>query len=83
MWPMEFPDKPTALPGAFTSRFAIGLLIPQVNLPLPPWIIGGIVGALISIPVAVVTKAYAPIMANGLIGGIAIGWACGLCVPVA
>lgn len=83
MLPMEFPDKPTALLGAFTSRFAIGFLIPQVDLPLPPWIIGGTVGVLISIPDAVVTKAYAPVMASGLIGGIAIGRACGRYAPLA
>ena len=36
MLPMDFPDKRTALIGAFTSRFAIGFLIPLVKMPLPP-----------------------------------------------
>jgi hypothetical protein len=77
MLPMEFPDKPTALLGAFASRFAIGFLIPLVELPMPSWVVGGLVGLLVSLPDAVITKAYAPIMASGLIGGIVIGWAAG------
>ena len=75
MLPMEFPDKKTALLGAFLSRFAIGFLIPLVKLPLPGWAIGALVGLLVSLPDAVITGAYAPILATGLIGGLAIGWA--------
>ena len=77
MIPMEFADKKTAMLGAFLSRFAIGFLIPLVKMPLPPFVIGGIVGLLISLPDAVITKAYAPILATGLIGGLIIGWAAG------
>ena len=77
MLPIEFPDKPTALLGAFASRFAIGFLIPLIEFPLPSWAIGGLVGLLVSLSDAVITKAYAPIMATGLIGGILIGWAAG------
>jgi len=77
MLPLDFPDKRTALLGAFASRFAIGFLIPLVKMPIPPWAIGAVVGLLISIPDAIITKAYAPILATGLIGGLAIGWAAG------
>lgn len=77
MIPMDFPDKKTAMLGAFASRFAIGFLIPLVRMPLPPWAIGGLVGLLVSIPDAIITKAYVPILATGLIGGLAIGWAAG------
>ena len=77
MLPMEFPDKKTALLGAFLSRFAIGFLIPLVQMPLPGWLIGGIVGLLISLPDAVITKAYVPILATGVAGGMIIGWAAG------
>lgn len=77
MIPMEFADKRTAMIGAFLSRFAIGFLIPLVKMPLPPFVIGAIVGLLISLPDAVITKAYVPILATGLIGGIVIGWAAG------
>ena len=77
MLPMDFPDKKTALIGAFASRFAIGFLIPLVKMPLPPWAVGALVGLLVSIPDAIITKAYVPILATGLIGGLAIGWAAG------
>jgi hypothetical protein len=77
MLPMEFPDKTTALIGAFLSRFAIGFLIPLVKMPLPSWAIGAIVGLLVSLPDAVITKAFVPIIATGVIGGAIIGWAVG------
>jgi fructose-specific phosphotransferase system IIC component len=75
MLPMDFPDKKTALIAAFLSRFAIGFLIPLVKMPLPPVLIGALVGLLVSLPDAVITKAYVPIMASGIIGGALIGWA--------
>ena len=77
MLPMEFPDKKTALLGAFASRFAIGFLIPLVKMPIPAWAIGAVVGLLISLPDAIITKAYAPILGSGLVGGLVIGWAAG------
>ena len=77
MIPMEFADKKTAMLGAFASRFAIGFLIPLVKMPIPPWAIGAAVGLLVSIPDAIITRAYVPILATGLIGGAAIGWAAG------
>lgn len=77
MIPMEFADKKTAMLGAFLSRFAIGFLIPLVKLPIPPVLIGGLVGLLVSVPDAVITKAYAPILGTGLVGGLIIGWAAG------
>lgn len=77
MLPMEFPDKNAALLGAFLSRFAIGFLIPLVRMPLPPIAIGALVGVLVSLPDAVITKAYAPIITTGLVGGLVIGWASG------
>jgi hypothetical protein len=77
MLPLAFPDKKTALLAAFACRFAIGFLIPLVKMPIPPWAIGVVVGLLISIPDAIITKAYAPILISGLIGGLLIGWAAG------
>lgn len=77
MIPMEFPDKKTALLCAFTSRFAIGFLIPLVEMPMPVWAIGAVVGLLISLPDAIITKAYAPILGTGLAGGLIVGWAAG------
>ena len=77
MLPMDFTDKPTALQAAFLSRFAIGFLIPFCKLPLPPAAIGVVIGLLVSLPDAVVTKAYAPILVVGVLGGALIGWLSG------
>ena len=77
MIPMDFPDRKTAMLGAFASRFAIGFLIPLVKMPLPAWAIGALVGVLVSVPDAIITKAYAPILGTGLLGGLVIGWAAG------
>jgi hypothetical protein len=74
MLPMSFPDKRTALLGAFASRFAIGFLIPLVTLPVPAAATGALVGFLISLPDAVVTKAYGPILGIGVVGGAFVGW---------
>ena len=77
MLPLQFPDKTTALAAAFLSRFAIGFLIPFCKLPLPMAATGAVVGLLISLPDAVITKAYAPILGTGLAGGALIGWLAG------
>ena len=76
MAPMKFPDKRVALSAAFLNRFAIGFLIPLVKVALPGspgWLAGLGVGLLLSLPDAIVTKAYVPIIVVGLIGGTLIG----------
>jgi len=73
MLPMAFPNKRAALIAAFASRFAIGFLIPWVALPVPGFVKGALVGLLISLPDAIVTKAYVPILAVGVVGGAIIG----------
>ena len=66
MLPISFPDKTTALLGAFTSRFAIGLVIGCVQLPgWPGWLIGLLFGLLISLPDAIITHKYLPILVLG------------------
>lgn len=77
MLPMDLPDKRTALLGAFLGRFAIGFLIPFSSLPLPGFVSAALVGLLISVPEAVITRAYAPIIGVGVIGGALIGWLAG------
>ena len=74
MLPLQFSDKRAALLGAFINRFAIGLLIPLVRLPLPPLVSGLALGLLLSLPDAIITKAFAPILGVGAVGGVAIAW---------
>ena len=74
MLPMQFPGgKATALVAAFVSRFGIGLVIGCVQLPWPGWLVGGVFGLLLSVPSALITKAYAPIIIIGTVGGLIIG----------
>ncbi len=73
MLPLSFPDKTTALLGAFVNRFAIGFFVGTTNLPMPSWMQGALIGLLISLPDAIITKAYVPIVSIGLVGGIIIG----------
>jgi hypothetical protein len=73
MLPMHFPDKATALIAAFIARFGLGLVIGCVQLPWPGWLIGLVFGLLLSIPDALITKAYAPIIIVGAVGGLVIG----------
>ena len=84
MIPLTFPDKRAALLGAFLNRMTIGLVIgaawgsPQVAaLHLPAWFVGASLGVLLSAADAVITKAYAPILGIGAIGGAVIGWIVG------
>ena len=84
MLPLQFPDKRAALTGAFLNRLAIGIVIgavigaPQVvRTGAPPWGVGLVVGLLLSTADAVITKAYAPILIFGAIGGAIIGWIVG------
>lgn len=84
MIPLQFPDKRAALTGAFLSRLAIGILIgaaigsPQlVRQNAKAWIVGLVIGLLVSAPDAVITKAYAPILGIGAVGGALIGWIVG------
>ena len=77
MLPLSFPDKRAALLGAFCSRFALGFFAATVRLSVPPVMSGVIVGILTSVPDAVITKAYAPILITGILFGALAGWIVG------
>jgi hypothetical protein len=42
-------------------------------LPWPGWAVGLLVGIVISVPSAIITKAYVPIIALGAFGGAVVG----------
>src|SRR5256885_15914414 len=69
MTKMTFQDKRAAMLGAFINRFAIGFLIPNALVTVDPIARGLLLGILLSLPDAIITKAYVPIMALGVIGG--------------
>ncbi len=74
MLPMSFPDKRAAITAAFIARFGIGFAIGAARLPWPGWCVGLVFGILLSIPDAIITKAYGPIIGMGAIGGTVIGF---------
>ena len=77
MLPLSFPDKRAALMGAFCARFALGFFTAVSQLPMSPVLAGIVVGILTSMPDAIITKAYAPIMITGVIFGAIGGWTAG------
>jgi hypothetical protein len=74
MLPLQFPDKRAALLGAFCSRFALGFFAATVQLDINPITSGLLVGILTSLPDAIITKAYVPILTTGVIFGVVAGW---------
>ena len=74
MIPLPFEDKRAAMLGAFFNRFAIGVVIGAAAVPLPGWATVLIFGLLLSLPEAIITKAYAPIIGLGAVGGLIIGF---------
>lgn len=77
MIPMSFPDKRAAMLGAFIARFGLGFVICNIQLPWPGWAVGLLLGLLLSLPDAIITKAMAPILGSGAIGGLIVGWIAG------
>jgi len=76
MLPMKMESrrkKIEALLSAFIERFMLGFLIPNVNLGIHPITVGALLGLTLSLPSAIITRAYAPIVGMGVAGGIIIG----------
>ncbi len=73
MLSMRFEDKTKAMTASFISRFAIGFLIFNTELPIANWLKGAIIGLVLSLPDAIITKKYAPILGLGLVGGLLCG----------
>jgi len=73
MIPLKMEDKKRAMIAAFTHRLAVGFVICNSALPLSGWQNGLLLGLLLSVPDAIITKAWAPILGLGAIGGLIIG----------
>jgi hypothetical protein len=73
MLPMSFPDKRAALLGAFFNRYAIGFVVILIDIPCSGLLIGLTIGILLSLPPAIITKAFVPILGIGAVGGVIIG----------
>src|SRR3954451_9487590 len=73
IFPLAFSNKAAALTRAFINRFAIGFIIGAAHLPMPSWAQGLLFGILLSLPDAIITQAFAPILILGAVGGLIIG----------
>ena len=73
MIPLDMENKTTAMAGAFVNRFTIGFVIGATDLPLASWLNGLIFGLLLSLPDAIITRAWGPIIGVGAVGGVVIG----------
>ncbi len=73
MVPLPIENKLIAMLASFIGRFAIGFFVATTDIPVPFWLKGILVGLLLSLPDAIITKAYAPIIGIGVIGGLIIG----------
>src|ERR1700740_388495 len=75
MLPLDFPDKRAAILGALLNRFGIAVAIGYaMGEGRKGWLVGLVLGILLSLPDAIVTKSYAPILIFGALGGTLIGW---------
>ena len=73
MFFMTFDSKAKAMTASFISRFAIGFIIFNLDLPIPNWTKGILFGLILSLPDAITTGSYKPILGLGIIGGLICG----------
>lgn len=80
MIPLKFDDKRAAMIGAFVNRFSIGFVIGAAPhlFSLPAWMSGFLLGLLLSLADAIITKSYIPLLVLGALGGLLIGLAVGV-----
>ena len=76
MVPMKLGNhrqKTEAILAALVERFMIGFLIPTSSVSLNPIVFGALIGLGLSLPSALITRAWGPIVGFGVAGGIIIG----------
>jgi len=77
MIPLKYENnkkRVEAMSAAFVERFMIGFLIPNVEIGLHPAIVGAILGFGLSVPSAIITRVYVPIIGAGIVGSVIIGF---------
>ena len=76
MIPLKFESQRhriEAMAGAFLERFMMGFLIPNLSLSVSTIVLGAILGVGLSLPTAIITRTYLPIVGFGLVSGLLVG----------
>lgn len=73
MFFIKIDDKPKAMTASFINRFTTGFVIFNMNLGIAGWLSGGLVGLVMSLPPAIISGKYPPIIIPGIAGGIICG----------
>ena len=77
MIPLKYENnckRNEAMAAAFIERLMIGFLIPNVELGIHPALTGLFLGVGLSLPSAIITRAYVPIVGIGAVCSIIIGF---------
>ncbi|HUW22242.1 MAG TPA: hypothetical protein VMW41_06285 [Candidatus Bathyarchaeia archaeon] len=77
MIPLKYENnrkRNEAMTAAFIERFMIGFLIPNIEFGIHPALTGLFLGVGLSLPSAIITRAYAPIVGIGIVGSVIIGF---------
>jgi len=73
MFFIDIPERNIAIIAAFINRLLVGLLIFTTDWLIPKWLLGLLLGFILSLPDALITKTYGPILGSGIAGGLIIG----------
>jgi hypothetical protein len=78
MVPIPFPSpeaKRLAMLAAFVDRFFLGLVVGPAarGLEANGLVVGGLLGLGLSLPTAMITRSYAPVLALGTLAGLGVG----------
>lgn len=77
MIPLKYENnrkRNEAMISAFIERFMIGFLIPNLDLGISQTLTGLFLGISLSVPSAIITRAYVPIIGTGALGGLIVGF---------
>ena len=73
MFFIKIDHKGKAMAASFLNRFAIGFVIFNMDIEMSGWLKGGLTGLFMSLPAAIISGKYPPIIILGTLGGIICG----------
>lgn len=73
MFFLNIDNKGKAMTASFFNRFAIGFVIFNMEIGIAEWLKGGLTGLVLSLPPAIISGKYPPIIVLGVVGGIICG----------